>query len=202
VSPQNREDKIMAIIVGTFGNDTLVGIDGEDNLIYGDVVDAQGGTFEGGDDTLIGGANSNNTLIGDAGTMTGISTGGDDTLIGGIGGTNILIGDAVTAGGGPPTGGADRLVSADNTADNMWGDFQNTGPGRPEGGVDTFVFAPNNGNDTIHDYQQGVDNPIELDGFFKNTHIPSQAADHAGDHVLETFADLNIEGRHGQRHPL
>jgi hypothetical protein len=182
----------MATIVGDFGNQTLVGIDGETNLIYGDPL-AQGGNFEGGDDTLIGGANSNNTLIGDTDTMVGPGTGGDDTLIGGIGGTNILIGDAESAGGGIPSGGADRLVSADNTADNMWGDFQNTGPGQPTGGVDTFVFAPNNGNDIIHDYQQGFDNPIELDGFFKNTHIPSQAADHAGNHVLETFADLNIE---------
>jgi Ca2+-binding RTX toxin-like protein len=88
----------MAIIVGTLGNDTLLGIGGEDNVIYGDAVIGQGGIFDGGDDTLIGGANSNNTLIGDAGTYAGIATGGDDTLIGGIGGTNILIGDAVSEG--------------------------------------------------------------------------------------------------------
>ena len=36
VSPHNREDEIMAIIVGDEGNNTLVGIEGEDNLIYGD----------------------------------------------------------------------------------------------------------------------------------------------------------------------
>jgi serralysin len=75
----------------------------------------------------------------------------------------------------------------------MWGDFQNAEVGQPTFGQDTFVFAPNNGNDIIHDYQQGFDNPIELDGFFQNTHIPSQAVDHAGNHGLETFAELNIE---------
>jgi hypothetical protein len=76
----------MAITVGTAGNDTLVGVKGEDNLIHGD-PDSPGGSFIGGNDTIIGGANSNNTLVGDESLMDGLATGGDDTLIGGKGGT-------------------------------------------------------------------------------------------------------------------
>jgi hypothetical protein len=66
----------MAITVGTAGNDTLVGVKGEDNLIHGD-PDSPGGSFIGGNDTIIGGANSNNTLVGDESLMDGLATGGE-----------------------------------------------------------------------------------------------------------------------------
>lgn len=129
--------------------------------------------------------------------MQGSPTGGNDVLIGGAGGTNTLVGDASTANGGP-NGGADRLVSAAGTNDDMWGDFQST-TGPATGGSDTYVFSPQNGNDTIHDFEH-IDT-IELDGFFSNPHIPSQVASHippqAGDHLLQSFSDLNIEAKSG-----
>jgi hypothetical protein len=80
----------------------------------------------------------------------------------------------------------------------MWGDTPGILDGFGTAGQDTFVFAPNNGNDTIFDYQRGVDNPIELDGFF-TVPIPTHALDHipqnAASHFLvpETFSDLNIQ---------
>jgi Ca2+-binding RTX toxin-like protein len=196
----HQEDEIMTTntIVGTSGNDTLTGIDGETNIIYGD-TDGQlmGEMGVGGNDTLIGGANADNTLIGDANSMVGPATGGNDTLIGGVGGTNTMIGDAVSEMSGEGKGGNDRLVSADNTPDNMWGDWQ-TSNSAATGGADTFVFTPQNGNDIIHDFQPGVDT-IELDGFFttKGGHLPPQALDHlpaqASGQFLESFSDLNIQ---------
>jgi hypothetical protein len=172
----------MATLVGDFGNNTLVGIKGEDNLIYGDTSGQQSGQMSiGGNDTLIGGTNSNNTLIGDADSMASPVTGGNDTLIGGKGGTNTLIGDAVTSIGAAPTGGDDRLVSAANTTDHMWGDFQSVNGGPPIFGHDTFVFGPRNGNDYIYDFHQGED-IIEID-------IPTKGAGQ----FPTTFADLNIE---------
>jgi Ca2+-binding RTX toxin-like protein len=182
---------------GTLGDDTLIGVDGQDNLIFGDPTDVSGGQFDGGDDTLIGGANANNTLVGDTDTMTGTGSGGNDTLIGGIGGTNILIGDAFTAGGGIPSGGDDRLVSAANTPDDMWGDFQEPGPpGQPSFGHDTFVFGPNNGDDIINDFHQGEDiieihaTPIPINAA---EHIPAQAAQHFPPQAVGSFSDLDID---------
>jgi hypothetical protein len=174
----------MVIRVGDFGNNTLAGVKGEfnylygdndvsysgatggsDNLtgganatnyVYGDAPDIMGIGASGGNDTLTGGANSTNYLYGDAETMTGAATGGNDTLIGGKGGVNHLYGDAVSP-GGPSTGGNDRLVSAANTTDNMWGDFGSVSSYNTVFGQDTFVFGPRNGNDYIHDYHQGED---------------------------------------------
>jgi len=210
------------LIIGGFGNQILNGVDGTDNFIYGDTnLTVFGNTGPGGNDTITGGANGTNTIYGDADTImgnqgfggndiitggtnsinvlvgdaihfAGPAKGGNDTITGGVGGSNTLIGDGIDT-NGPESGGNDRLVSADNTTDNMWGDFQSGGTG----GQDTFVFDRNNGNDIIHDYQQGFDNPIELDGFFKNPHIPTNPhipllPPQAGNHILETFADLNI----------
>jgi hypothetical protein len=143
---------------GGAGNDTLVAVKGQDNLIYGDPIGQPGGQFQGGNDTLIGGAAANNTLVGDTNVMVGTATGGNDTLIGGKGGTNTLIGDAQEAGGGRPTGGNDILVGAANTPDDMWGDFQSVTAGQPIGGQDRFVFGPKNGDDIIHDFSR-----VELD---------------------------------------
>jgi Ca2+-binding RTX toxin-like protein len=210
VSPQNREDEIMATIVGTSGNDILNGVRGQDNLIYGDTSDTlsagpggndtitggangtntiygdaetiMGHAGSGGADTLIGGTNSINTLVGDADTTLGAPNGGNDTLIGGVGGSNTLIGDFVDAGGGA-SGGTDRLVSAPNTTDDMWGDFQTVGGGNPQFGADTFVFGQHNGNDVIHDFQQGLDT-IEIDTSPLPI-VPIQALDHIPPHALD-----------------
>jgi hypothetical protein len=205
VSPQDREDEIMTnLIVGfPFSNDILNGVNGQDNLIYGDssgtldpgtgsgndtitggangtntlIGDAEtlmGAGSTGGNDTLIGGVNSINVLVGDANSTDGAPHGGNDTLIGGVGGSNTLIGDFVNR-SGAASGGDDRLVSADNTTDSMWGDFQFiSGNNNPQFGHDTFVFDRQNGNDTINDFHQGED-IIELDGFFNNPHIPTNA---------------------------
>jgi hypothetical protein len=216
----------MATIVGTLGPDILNGVNGQDNLIYGDTSDTlstpntggndtitgganatnnifgdaetlMGHGATGGNDTLIGGVNSTNLLVGDANSTEGAPIGGNDTLIGGIGGTNTLVGDFVNRGGGAE-GGNDRLVSADNTTDNMWGDFQFVSGGTPQFGQDTFVFSHHNGNDLINDFHQGEDF-IEID----SSPIPTHAAQHippqaqAGNHILETFSDLNIEEVNG-----
>jgi hypothetical protein len=154
----------------------------------------------GGSDTLIGGTNAINTLVGDAEHFVGPATGGDDTLIGGAGGTNYLIGDGIDT-SGPAIGGNDRLVSAPNTTDSMWGDFQSGLSGfNLTGGADTFAFGRNNGNDFINDFQKGVDT-IEIDSSpikpLVAGHIPPQALDHlppqAGGQFPATFADLNIQ---------
>jgi Ca2+-binding RTX toxin-like protein len=183
----------MVTKIGTFGDDTLIGVNGTDNLIFGDTDGSlSGGSSTAGNDTLIGGKNATNTLIGDADSMASPVTGGNDTLTGGIGGANTLIGDAVHSTGAAPTGGNDRLISADHTTDDMWGDFQSVSGGPPTGGHDTFVFSQHNGDDIIHDFQQGID-AIEIN----TSPFPTQAAEHippqAGSQFLETFTDLNIQ---------
>jgi hypothetical protein len=199
----------MATIVGTSGDDTLNGINHQDNTIYGDTSDTadpstplgndtitggsngtnlifgdaetlMGAGTTGGNDTLIGGTNSTNTLVGDADTTLGAPHGGNDTLIGGVGGVNYLIGDFVTASGGA-TGGNDRLVSAANTTDYMWGDFQNISGGNVHGGADTFVFGPHNGNDFIMDFNAQDGDIIEIN----SSPIPAQAALHVPQQALD-----------------
>jgi Ca2+-binding RTX toxin-like protein len=95
----------MAKIVGTSGNDILNGVNGTDNLIYGDsdgTIDPSGGI---GNDTITGGTNATNTIFGDAETLMGVATtGGNDTLIGGVNSTNLLVGDANSTAGAPMGG--------------------------------------------------------------------------------------------------
>jgi len=140
----------------TGGSDNLTGGANSTNYLYGDASDIMGVAASGGNDTLRGGANSTNYLYGDAETMTGAATGGDDTLIGGKGGTNYLYGDALSL-SGPSAGGNDRLVSAGSTTDQMWGDFGSVSSDNTSFGHDTFVFGPRNGDDYIYDYHQGED---------------------------------------------
>jgi hypothetical protein len=167
--------------VGDFGDNTLPGLNGQDNVIFGDTDGQMSGQIStGGHDTLIGGRGGTNTLVGDAGSMVSPVTGGNDTLIGGVGATNTLIGDAISSTGAVPTGGDDRLVSAANSTDNMWGDFQNVDGGPPSFGNDTFVFGPRNGDDFINDFHRFED-MIEIDASQANGRFPT------------TFAELNIE---------
>jgi hypothetical protein len=77
----------MATRVGTLGDDTLVGVKGEPNDLWGDTMGTLSGGSggSGGNDILIGGANStDNHLYGDANAIMGMAAeGGDDTLTGG-----------------------------------------------------------------------------------------------------------------------
>jgi hypothetical protein len=53
----------MAKIVGTLGDDIIVGVDGTDNLIYGDTDGTLSSPATGGNDTITGGANGTNTIL-------------------------------------------------------------------------------------------------------------------------------------------
>ena len=82
-------------LLGQKGDDqTLIGIAGESNDLYGDAGGWLRDDATGGDDTLNGGANSPmNILIGDGLYMFN-STGGDDALTGEVNSNNRLYGDA------------------------------------------------------------------------------------------------------------
>src|SRR5215207_9762387 len=69
---------MMAIAqVGDFGDNTLPGANGQDNVIFGDTDGQLSGQMStGGHDTLIGGRGGTNTLVGDAGSMVSPVTGG------------------------------------------------------------------------------------------------------------------------------
>jgi hypothetical protein len=136
-----------------------------ENSLIGDTVDL-GGSAKGGNDTLIGGDNSDsgeltNFLVGDAaGGMFGSAQGGDDILTGGDNSgsgelTNLLIGDAANM-SESAQGGDDRLISGINATDQMWGDAQDLSPSAT-GGNDTFVFAGAFGEDFVNDFHQGED---------------------------------------------
>jgi Ca2+-binding RTX toxin-like protein len=136
---------------------------------------------QGGNDVLIGGADSNfNVLFGDAYGMSD-SRGGNDILSasdnpisdnpisGGFVTQNTLYGDAEYHFDGNVVCGNDRLISGTGD-DAMWGDIAGSGfektpvdPTRVTTGQDVFVFSANNGTDTIHDFRHGEDK-IELKG--------------------------------------
>src|SRR5215831_17318648 len=102
------------------------------------------GNARGGDDTLIGAANSDSILVGDAKSMSGNVHGGRDTLISGTG-TDLMWGDAQFIDG----------VAASPTAPT--GDVIT--------GADVFVFAPNNGNDEIFDFRHGDGDKIDVSAY-------------------------------------
>lgn len=145
---------------------TLVG-DGErlaDGSL-GDMITFAGvSTFDGGDDTLTGGAGAAaNTLHGEARfvltTAGTVFNGGDDRLVAGDGGTNTMFGDVqVISGGGTVNGGDDVLVSGTGN-DWMVGDWSNDlgFTGTANRGADTFVFGPGNGLDIIADFTRAQD---------------------------------------------
>jgi hypothetical protein len=148
----------MAILNGDFGNDRLVGVDGETNEIYGDapfpVLYPPGST--GGDDTLIGGANSpNNSLYGDAWDLGPLGTGGNDTLIGGADSTyNFLYGDAFYMDDVDQTGGDDTLIGGANSTNYLYGDARVMGP-LATSGNDILIGGEGGTNYLIGDDGQG-----------------------------------------------
>mgnify|MGYP003694807195 CR=1 FL=1 len=75
------------------GNDTLIGGANTDNELFGDAFTLHGNA-RGGDDTLTGGDSSTNNFYGDAFFMVDNARGGDDTLVSGANATNTLYGDA------------------------------------------------------------------------------------------------------------
>jgi len=135
---------------------TLVG-DGErlaDDSLSDTITFLNGSTFDGGDDTLIGGTGAtSNTMYGDARLVQSpagtVFNGGDDTLIGGSGATsNTMFGDArfvETAGDAVYNGGNDHLVAGDGGSNTMVGDAQViSGTGTVNGGDDVLVSGTGN----------------------------------------------------------
>ena len=128
--------------VGT--NDTVTGLDDQDNTLYGDAFGMTGQT-RGGNDVMVGGAGPGifNRLYGDAHTMTKSAAGGNDTVIGGAGlmdlpVTNLAIGDA-NAMSDLARGGDDRLVGGEgNAIDGLYGDAI-TLAGSAQGGGDVLI---------------------------------------------------------------
>ncbi len=116
--------------------------------------------FNGGDDTVIGGAGATlNSIYGDAADVdmlvAGLTfNGGDDELIGGSGpGTNSMFGDAADVnivGGSTFNGGDDTLRAGDGANNTMIGDagiLESGGAGTANGGDDTLISG--SGDDTM-----------------------------------------------------
>jgi serralysin len=156
----------------------------------------------GGNDTLIGGANSNNTLIGDARFMDGDAHGGNDTLIGGVGSINFLNSDALSMSGNA-RGGDDTLIGADGATFNFFLGDSSDMHDNARGGNDTEIGGANTsntligdafnmfdnsrgGNDTLVGGGAGSDNSMHGDAFFmfgnarggNDTLISGPGADH------------------------
>jgi len=134
----------MAKQVKLAGNDTLIGIDGQWNYLYGDATSLSGHAV-GGNDTLTGGAGGDgvaftyNELFGDAYQLYSSARGGNDLLTGGADAENHLYGDA----GGmydSTRGGADTLIGGTGAAaiNILRGDAQHMF-GNAVGGNDTLI---------------------------------------------------------------
>ena len=145
------------IITGGFGNDTLLGLDGNDTLNGGAGDDSlQGGNGNDalnggyGDDTLLGGWQAD-TLDGGAGDdrlvgdITWLSTTGARDMLQGGDGNDLLFGDAETM-SGTAHGGVDNL-SGGTGNDILYGDAM-TMTGTSVGGNDTLYG--NDGDDILY----------------------------------------------------
>jgi hypothetical protein len=108
----------------------------------------------GGNDILIGGDDSFNELVGDAGSMWHNAQSGHDTLTAGANSENHLYGDAYDM-HDHAQGGNDTLISG-ASGDDMWGDAEFMYDSA-QGGSDRFVFGTHNAHDTIYDFEQGKD---------------------------------------------
>src|SRR6266568_2646344 len=133
---------------GTAGADTLVGLDGYDDRLYGEAGDdtLTGGT---GDDLLNGGE-GNDLLEGGAGSNTRIGGAGDDTVVvsgSSLGNNTLLGGDGSDV---LSLGQVDRYAEASysNTFEGGRGNDHLTG----SSGSDTYVFNRGDGQDTISDF--------------------------------------------------
>jgi Ca2+-binding RTX toxin-like protein len=145
----------------------------------------------GGNDVLIGGANTHNQIYGDAQTMgdssrffRGVNVGGDDLLVAGNGADNVnfLYGDAQFM-YCAAHGGNDVLISGTGT-DYMYGDAAQVAP-TVTTGADTFVFAPHSGNDLIADFRQSDGDKIDVHawGFTGMADMTITADESGGTHI-------------------
>ena len=125
---------------------TLVGIDGETNIIYGDLFKIEDN--KGGNDVLIGGGgNIDNFLYGDVELMTD-SRGGNDVITGGANGLgNYLYGDAGNM--YDSWGGNDVLIGGASSNNNrLYGDAYEMSGG--QGGNDALTGGSNSLINTLH----------------------------------------------------
>lgn len=119
----------------------LIGIDGQKNTIYGDSLNIE--NMRGGNDVLIGGANSiRDTLYGDAYEISD-SQGGNDVLLGGSSSQiNGLFGDAQQM--SRSRGGNDVLAGGNYSSDNfLYGDADFMS--YSQGGNDVLTGGANSG---------------------------------------------------------
>ena len=177
-------------IIGTAGADTIDGEDGDDVILgNGGGDDLHGG---GGADVLIAEGDDNNREFGDDGADKILGGNGGDEEHGGAD-NDLLIGDA---GVGP--GGNDNMFG-DDGADTLNGGGGNdlltggTGNDTLTGGEgdDTFIFNTNEGpeNDTITDFQSGQDT-VQLDGVGADFVV--------ADHLTQTDAGAVLTYADGQ----
>lgn len=154
--------------LGTAGNDTLIGVNVQDDYILGgagnDRIEGLGGNDriegEAGDDTINGG-NGNDTLFGGVGNDFINGGAGNDRIDDPIGNNGLLGGDGddiIT--GGFPSYGLDRGLTRLNGANGndflrgLGGTVTYTGGA----GADIFMFGNKTGLfSTINDYQPGID---------------------------------------------
>ncbi len=145
------------LLIGGDGSDNIEGGLGND-IIFG-------GNEDGTDSAKGKYAEPRNLLFGDDDIFdtTGTYDAGNDILVGGADGSNLMVGDVgIAGGGGIFNGGNDILISGMNADDNMTGDFGSARGATINGGEDTFVFGGSNGVDLITDFEQGGKDTINL----------------------------------------
>jgi len=146
----NMANILGTIIFGADGNDTLTGVSGQENQVYGGTGDD---SLTGGSDTdTLDGGTGNDTLTGAAGNDHLLGKEGNDTLDGGAGNDSLTGGDGDDFMTG--AGGNDVLIAgsgADTLAGGAGNDALNGGAG-----ADRFVFtgtgASGLGTDVLSDF--------------------------------------------------
>ena len=143
------------LLVGGDGSDNIEGGLGNDTIF--------GGNEDGSDSAKGKDAVVRNILYGEADILdtAGTYDAGNDVLVGGADGSNVMVGDVgIAGGGGIFNGGNDILISGMNADDNMTGDFGSARGATIYGGEDTFVFGVNNGADLITDFRRTDDDGV------------------------------------------
>lgn len=141
-----------------FGGDDYIALGDSGGLAYGDVGSLQG-VLQGGDDTMIGGAGSDQ-LVGDVARAydTASFKGGDDEIHGGAG-SDVIYGDYGYATGATSVGGNDRLYG-DAGLDTIFG---NDGADYLDGGADADFLSGGGGSDVLRG-GSGIDTVYGGDG--------------------------------------
>ncbi|WP_231635929.1 calcium-binding protein [Novosphingobium sp. ST904] len=132
----------------------------------------------GGDDYIIGGANSDN-LYGDEGNDTIYGGGSADKLRGGEGN------DYLNGGGGADRiygGSGDDIIFGGAGDDVLYGDNPND---PTETGADIFEFDKDDGSDKVFDFELGLDKVRLLEG---NTYSLS----YLGDNTILTYGTTTV----------